>query len=314
MDMFSDDRWTSEDIQKLDGKKIVVTGANSGIGFEATKKFAMNGAEVIMACRDLDKAGEAREEILEEIGDADIKVSKLDLADLSSVKDFADEYRANHEELDVLCNNAGIMGIPREETDNGFEKQMGVNHLGHFALTAHLFDLVEEAEGRIVTQSSGMHKQGDIDFDDFMMEESYDPWKAYSNSKLANLLFAYQLDLKLRHNDMDSKSLAVHPGYANTRLQEKAGESRGSSIMKYAARTANTIFAQSPEKGALPMLYAATEDDVGGGDFIGPGGLMNMRGYPEKQRSSQDSYNMEEAEKLWKISEELTGVNFEIDG
>jgi NAD(P)-dependent dehydrogenase (short-subunit alcohol dehydrogenase family) len=306
--------WTGENIPELDGKNIIVTGANSGIGYEATRRFAERGAHVVMACRSLDRGGDARRGIEEEVEDASLEVRKLDLADLSSVEDFAQEFQANHEELHVLCNNAGIMGVPREETGDGFEKHFGVNHLGHFALTYHLLDKLIETEGdtRIVTQSSSMHKQGSMEFKDLMMEENYDPWKAYARSKLANLLFAYQLDLKFRDRDIEVDSVACHPGYADTRLQTRAGDERGSRIMKYGASIANKIFAQSAGQGSLPMVYAAAHPDVEGGDYIGPGGLFNMRGKPEKQRSSSASYNMETAEELWERSEELAGVEFDI--
>ena len=310
--ILSGEGWTAEDLPSMENETVVVTGANSGIGFEATRAFARKGATVIMACRNMERAGEAREDILEDFGEADLRVRELDLADLSTVRSFAEEIRANHDEIDVLCNNAGIMGIPREETEDGFEKQMGVNHLGHFALTGLLLDLVENAGGRIVTQSSGLHRQADIDFDDLMLEEEYDAWRSYANSKLANLLFAYQLDLELKHNDHDAISVACHPGYSNTRLQERVGEKKDSGLMKYGARVANRLLAQPASKGALPMLYAATSPDAEGGDFIGPDGLFEMRGYPEKQRSSQESYDMTDAEELWELSEELTEVEIEL--
>lgn len=305
--------WTADDIPDLEGKTVIVTGANSGLGFEASKMFTENNAEVVMACRSIERGKNAKDGIEKEVGDADLEVRKLDLADLESVEDFAEEFKANHEELDILCNNAGVMAIPREETEDGFEKQFGVNHLGHFALTAHLLPALKEAEeARVVTQSSGLHKKGEINFDDLMHEKNYSPQQVYSDSKLANLLFAYELDRKTRREGLDIESIGCHPGYAATNLQTRGAEKSGNRIKKFTMKVANKIVAQSAKKGALPMMYAAVSEDAEGGDYIGPGGLGNMRGLPEKQESSEASYSTETAEELWAVSEELTEVSFEI--
>lgn len=312
MSLFSGKNWTADKIHNLKGKNVIITGANSGIGFEVAKKFAENNARVIMACRDLEKGGEAKEKIEENIEESEIEVRKLDLADLSSIKKFTKEYKANNDKLDVLCNNAGVMAIPRQETKDGFEKQFGVNHLGHFALTAHLIPVLKEAEeSRVVTQSSGLHEKGSIDFENLMLEEDYDKWDAYANSKLANVLFANELQRKLEEQDLDMKSIACHPGYASTNLQYRGPEEEGSKLKLFGMKIANTLLAQSAEKGALPMLYSSVSTDVEGGEYIGPDGLGNMRGYPEKQESSEESQDKNIAEALWTRSESLTDVDFQ---
>ena len=312
MNFLSGDNWTAEDMPEIDGKKVIVTGANSGLGFEASKKFAEKDADVIMACRSMDKARGAKEDIEEKVEDASLEVMKIDLASLESIKDFAEAYIANNEELHILCNNAGVMAIPRKDTEDGFEMQLGVNHLGHFALTARLFDLIDETDGetRIINQSSGLHENGEINFDDLMMEEKYDKWEAYAQSKLANVLFTYELDRKLE--ETDTKAVACHPGYAATNLQYRGPEEEGSKIRYFFMKAANTLVAQSAEKGSLPMLYSSTSESIEGGEYIGPGGLANMRGYPEEQESSPESYDKDTGEALWNKSEALMDVEFDI--
>ena len=299
-----------------DEKVTVVTGANTGLGFEATRAFAHKGAHVVMACRDADKAADARHDIEREGPRGSLEVTTLDLADLESVETFAEEFRADHEDLHVLCNNAGVMAIPRSETADGFETQFGVNHLGHFALTGRLLDRLRETPGetRVVTQSSGLHENGDIDFADLQGERSYDPWDAYAQSKLANVLFAYELDRRLRAAGVaDVTSAACHPGYAATDLQRRGPEKSGSTVRLWAMKAANAVLAQSAEKGALPLLYAATADAVDGGDYVGPGGFRNMRGLPEIQQSSDRSYDRDLAARLWDVSENLTGVRYDLE-
>jgi NAD(P)-dependent dehydrogenase (short-subunit alcohol dehydrogenase family) len=205
------------------------------------------------------------------------------------------------------------MAIPRSETADGFETQFGVNHLGHFALTGHLLDRLVETDGesRVVTQSSGLHERGEMDFDDLQGERNYDQWDAYAQSKLANVLFGYELDRRLDAAGVEGvTSVVCHPGYAATNLQYRGPEERGSRVRMAAMKVANGLLAQSAEMGALPMLYAATADDVTGGDYVGPGGFMDMRGYPETQRSSARSYDETTADRLWSVSEELTGVAY----
>jgi NAD(P)-dependent dehydrogenase (short-subunit alcohol dehydrogenase family) len=316
----SRDEPTTSQMPEMDDRIVVVTGANSGLGYEATRAFARKGAHVVMACRSESRGENVKRSIRKETSQSgargSLEVAELDLADLSSVRSFADEFRATHDELHVLCNNAGVMAIPRRETEDGFEMQFGVNHLGHFALTGHLSDRLRETPGetRVVTQSSGIHERGDIDFRDLQSERSYDKWDAYAQSKLANVLFAYELDRRLRDSGAeDVVSVACHPGYAATGLQRRGPEMTGSTVRLWAMKAANALVGQSPKQGALPMLYAATASAIDGGEYVGPGGLLNMRGAPEIQRSSEISYDQSRAERLWEVSADLTGVTDDLE-
>jgi len=297
-------------------RTVLITGANSGLGFEATKAFAGNGATVIMACRSVERGQDAATAIREAVGatGATLNVRECDLASLESVESFANGLKSDHDSIDTLCNNAGVMAIPRQETEDGFEKQLGVNHLGHFALTGHLLEVLLEGDGesRIVTHSSGAHEAGELDFDDLHRERSYGKWEAYGQSKLANLLFAYELQRRLESAGVtDTVSVACHPGYAATNLQYRGPKQEGSTLRMGLMKVANTVFGQSAEKGALPLLYAATAPGVQGGEYYGPGGLLNMRGAPEKQSSNDASHDERDAERLWDVSEKLTGVTYE---
>jgi NAD(P)-dependent dehydrogenase (short-subunit alcohol dehydrogenase family) len=307
--------WTEASIPDLSGRTAIVTGANSGIGFEATRLFAAKGADVVMAVRSPERGEEAAEDLRGGL-DGTLEVRELDLADLDSVEAFANAFRDEYDELQYLCNNAGVMAIPREETVDGFETQFGVNHLGHFAVTGHLLDLLRETpeEGRVITQSSGMHERGEIDFDDLHHEADYDRWEAYAQSKLANVLFAYELQRRLEAVGEDSvTSVAVHPGYADTNLQYRGPEQAGSRLRLWLMKVANTLFAQSPKAGAWPMLYAATVPSIEGGEYVGPKGLFDMRGPPGVQESSDLSYDEALAGELWDVSVELTGVEYDLD-
>ncbi|MFT4946621.1 MAG: NAD(P)-dependent dehydrogenase (short-subunit alcohol dehydrogenase family) [Natronomonas sp.] len=310
--IFRSDSWTTSAIPDQSGKVVVITGANSGLGYEATKALAEKGAHVVMACRSIDRGESARDSIREQFPAASLSVRGLDLASLDSIHSFAEEFTSEHDSLDVLCNNAGVMALPREETEDGFEMQFGVNHLGHFALTGQLLDVLETTSGRsrVVTHSSGVHERGQVDFGDLQSEDSYNKWDAYAQSKLANLLFAYELDRRLDSAGANVLSTACHPGYAATNLQRSGPEQSGSRLRLAMMRVANAVLAQSAEAGALPMLYAATHGGVTGREYVGPGGLANMRGAPEVQESSERSYDEETAERLWEVSEELTGVEF----
>jgi len=308
------DEWTPDEMASQAGRTVVVTGANSGIGFEATKAFADAGAHVVMACRSTDRAADARASIEDAVAGASLTVRELDLADLDSVRAFADWYRSSFDALHVLCNNAGVMAIPRSETAQGFETQFGVNHLGHFALTARLLPVLRRTTGesRVVTQSSGVHERGRIDFDDLQSEADYDPWDAYGQSKLANVLFGYELDRRLRAASASVRSVVTHPGYAATNLQYRGPEQSGSRLRLLAMKAANVLVAQSAERGAWPLLYAATAPDIDGGEYVGPGGLANMRGYPTVQSSSERSRDRDVARRLWSVSEDLTGASFDL--
>ncbi|MFB6185015.1 MAG: oxidoreductase [Haloarculaceae archaeon] len=308
--------WTAADVPSMDGRIVIVTGANSGLGFEVTKVLAGAGATVVMACRSVQRGESAATDVQESIPDPDLDVRRCDLADLSSVASFAEAFRGDYDDLHVLCNNAGVMAIPRQETEDGFEMQLGVNHLGHFALTGRLLDRLVATDGgtRVVTQSSGAHERGDVDFDDLHRERSYDAWEAYGQSKLANLLFAYELQRRLDAAGIDDTiSVACHPGYAATNLQYRGPRQRESRLRYWGMKAANTLFAQSAERGALPMLYAATADGVGGGEYYGPDGFMHARGYPERQQSNDESYDETRARRLWDVSEDLTGVEYDFE-
>ncbi|WP_313696169.1 oxidoreductase [Halorarum halobium] len=310
--------WTAADVPDQSDRRAVVTGANSGIGLEATRELARAGATVVMACRGVERGESAARDVRGDVPDADLTVAELDLADLDSVRSFAADEREKPD-IDVLLNNAGVMAIPRRETADGFETQFGVNHLGHFALTGLLFeDLADDA--RVVTVSSGLHENGRIDFEDLHGEREYDRWDAYGQSKLANLLFAYELDRRADDAESaetaadsvpaDVTSVGVHPGYAATNLQSRGAEMDGSRLKALVMRAANAVLGQSAAAGALPSLYAATAPDVEGGAYYGPGGLMNMRGAPERQESSDRSHDRAAARRLWAVSREQTGVSF----
>lgn len=306
--------WNEDDIPDQSDRNIIITGANSGIGFEATKSFVAKGATVIMACRDHDRAKSAKDNILASNPDASLYIHELDLADISSIQSFADTIRNSYDELHGLCNNAGVMAIPRQETTDGFEKQFGVNHLGHFALTALLFERLADTPGesRVVTHSSQVHERGKIDFADLNSEHSYDKWDAYAQSKLANILFAYELHRRLSKESTNVTSVACHPGYAATNLQERGPRMRDQTGRLLLMRLANFVFAQSAARGALPLLYAATHPEITGGEYIGPSGLLNFRGSPAPQSSSDRSYDIDTARELWSVSEELTDVSFDL--
>jgi NAD(P)-dependent dehydrogenase (short-subunit alcohol dehydrogenase family) len=306
--------WTPDEMPSLAGQTVVVTGANSGIGLEASKAFADAGAHVVMACRSVERGRTAKRDVEAAARDAEVTVRELDLADLDSVAAFADWYDRECDALDVLCNNAGVMAIPRSETSDGFETQFGGNHLGHFALTGRLLDALRAAEGeaRVVTQSSGVHERGDIDFEDLHGEDNYDKWDAYAQSKLANVLFAYELDRRLHADGAAVTSVACHPGYADTKLQSRGPELSGSRVRLLAMKAANAVFAQSAKRGAWPLVYASTHPSIDGGEYVGPGGLLNMRGHPEPQSSSDRSNDEALARRLWTVSEDLTGVVYDL--
>ncbi len=312
--MFNDSGWTADDLPDESGRTVVVTGANSGIGYEATKAFAARGAHVVMACRSVERGEDAKREIEAEYPGASLTVRELDLADLDSVAAFADWYETEYDSLNVLANNAGVMAIPRSETADGFETQFGVNHLGHFALTGRLLDVLRRTSGetRVVTQSSMAHENGEIDFEDLQHEQAYDKWEAYGQSKLANLLFAYELDRRLRAANASVTSVACHPGFAATNLQLRGPEAEGSRLRLLAMKAANAVLAQSAEAGAWPLLYAAAHSSIDGGEYVGPGGLLNARGHPEEQESNERSRDEGTARRLWSVSEDLTSVSFDL--
>jgi len=306
-------KWSTHDIPHLSGKIAVVTGANSGTGYEVSKALASKRSQVIMACRNVEKGELAAAKIREEFPDSSLKVMDLDLADLSSINSFSKEILANYKELHILCNNAGVMQTPKLKTADGFELQLGTNHLGHFALTGLLIDLlIKTSDSRIVTVSSGAHRFGNIHFDDLMLEKSYGSAKAYGQSKLANLLFAYELQRRLEKHGSSTISVAAHPGFSSTNLQLTGPGMGGRKLWVWLYRLIRPLLAQSAEMGALPILYAAIAEQVRGGDYFGPRGLAGMRGHPKKVESNEASHDEETAKKLWDISTELTKVNYHL--
>ncbi|NNK07691.1 MAG: SDR family NAD(P)-dependent oxidoreductase, partial [Myxococcales bacterium] len=274
--------WTAEQLGDQSGRIAIVTGANSGIGFETARVLAEKGATVVMACRNLDKANPKAEEIRTANPGAMVEVMQLDLSDLESVKRFAQEFRGKYQRLDLLINNAGIMVPPYGQTAQGFETQFGVNHLGHFALTGALLGLITNTPGsRIVTVSSVAHLFGKIDFSDLNWENGYKAQAAYGQSKLANLLFTYELQRRLAAAGKDTLAVAAHPGWTETNLQVHA---KGVKFL-------NRFLAQAPPMGALPTLYAATAPDVNGAEYFGPSGFLEMNGPPKKVKSNRRSHD-----------------------
>ena len=293
-------KWTAQHMPEQSGKTFIVTGANSGIGYETTKELVAKGATVIMACRNLDKANKAANMIRADYPQAILDIIQLDLANLASIHDFATNFKAKYQTLDGLINNAGIMIPPFTKTQDGFEVQFGANHLGHFALTGLLMDrIVATPKARIVNVSSTAHRRGKIDFNNLNAEQGYQGIQAYAQSKLANLLFTYELQKRLDKAGIDTLAVAAHPGWSLTNLQ------RG--VVLFLSR----IFGQSQALGALPTLYAATMLDVKGDDYYGPNGFAEMRGYPKKVGTIPEAKDDAVAQQLWNVSEEMTGVSFQ---
>jgi len=303
--------WTHADLPDLAGRTVLVTGANSGIGFETARAVAARGAVTLLGCRNRDKAAAARQRILADSPDASVEVLWVDLADLSSVRRAAATFGSRHDRLDVLINNAGVMMLPRCVTADGFEMLLGTNHLGHFALTGLLLDaLAKSPAARVVTVSSAGHQFGRIDFEDLQLEKRYTRWRAYGQSKLANLLFSYELQRRIDRFGLQLSSIACHPGGAATNLVF-AQETDGPLSWRDRAAHRMSFVAQTAEMGALPSLYAGFSPDAVGGAYYGPRGIFGWRGYPKRVESSRDSHDEGVASKLWDVSEELTGVVYE---
>ena len=304
-------KWTADDVPDQSGRLAVVTGANSGLGRIVARELARAGARVVIASRDTAKGEAAAAEIRAGVPEPQLEVEALDLASLDSVRDFARRFVARRDGLDLLVNNAGVMAAPRRRTADGFELQLGTNHLGHFALTGLLLGALRARPGaRVVTVSSNAHKAGRIDFDDLQGERRYRRWRAYGQSKLANLLFMFELDRRARDAGLDLVSVAAHPGYAATNLQFNAPPLHERLVM----RVSNALVAQSAEMGALPLLYAATAPDLTGGLYIGPDGRGEARGHPVVVVPSRRALDPEAAARLWQVSEELTGVRYDFGG
>ncbi|HWM09809.1 MAG TPA: oxidoreductase [Solirubrobacteraceae bacterium] len=299
--------WTAADIPSQAGRTIVVTGATSGLGCHTARELARAGAEVVLAVRD----AALGEEVREQMGAA--AVVRLDLADLSSVRTAAHELRERWPRLDVLVNNAGVMGPPRRETPDQFELQMATNHFGPFALTGLLLDTLRD--GIVVTVASSAHRRGRIDLDDLQSERSYDRWRVYSQTKLANLLFAFELGRRAAAAGMRLRSVAAHPGLARTNLgrhyfQPAGPRIAGNRLKELAMGWGMRILAQSDARGALPSLYAVTVPDLPSGSYVGPSGPLEWRGHPKVVSASNAAHDEAVARRLWAASEELTGVRY----
>jgi len=293
-------KWNLNQMPDQTGRVAVVTGANTGIGFETAAALAAQNAQVVLACRNQQKAEDAIERIRARTPDAELRFIPFDLASLASVKDFAETFRSDSDRLDLLINNAGLMVPPLGHTEDGFELQFGCNHLGHFALTGRLVDLLQATpHARVVTVSSLTHRMGAMDFDNLNAEKGYKKMSAYGQSKLANLLFTFELQRRLADTGSDVIATAAHPGWTGTDLQ------RHTSLIELFGS-----LAQGPARGALPTLRAAVDPQARGGDYFGPRGLFELRGLPKKVESTQAAKNELDARRLWHLSEELTGVSF----
>lgn len=293
--------WTPEAVPELSGKTVLITGANSGLGLESARMLAGRGAHVVMACRNTEKGDAARRAINKEHPQASLEVMTLDLSDLESVRQFSNAFQQCHKVLDVLLNNAGVMAPPLQHTRDGFEMQFGTNHLGHFALTGLLYPELEAArEARIVVVSSLAHRIGNIYFDNLDGARSYARWKFYGQSKLANLMFALELNRRLRQQNASMAAIAVHPGYSATNLQRGIP---GHTLF-------NALTAQSQEKGAYPSVFAATSELAESGSYYGPHGFQEFWGMPAKANIRRLARNPDVAAGLWRVSEELTQVAY----
>ncbi len=300
--------WTAEDIPDLTGKVAVVTGANRGIGLETARELARKGADTILACRSVERGQRAIDEVRAEMPRSMVALMMLDLGSLASIERFARALTRTRSRLDVLINNAGIMAVPYSQTEHGFESQMGTNHLGHFALTGRLLELLLATAGaRVVTVSSVAHRAGKMDFGNLLYENrGYSPFRAYWRSKLANLLFTYELQRRFESADVEALSLAAHPGFSSTNISRHLGRHWYSRLEGPLIHS----FSQSPAMGALPALRAAVDSKAKGGQFYGPGGFLGLRGSPVPVSSNAASRNRQRARRLWRLSEKLTGVHY----
>ena len=302
--------WTEADVPDLTGRTAMVTGGNSGIGFEIARVLARHGARVVLACRSAEKARQASDRIVVAQSAADVTTVRLDLSSLSSIRAAADQIRSSYPRLDLLINNAGVMEVPYERTEDGFELTFGTNHLGHFALTGLVLDSLLQTPGsRVVTMSSQGHASGVMNFDDLQSEQGYRPDTAYFQSKLANLLFTYELDRRLRASGAHTSALGAHPGVVYTDLFRTRSQFE-QLIISPRMRLLNFWFAQSVHMGALPALRAAVDPSARGGEFYGPRRKFDT-GYPARVQSSTRSLDVADQARLWEVSEQLTGVSYD---
>ena len=295
-------RWTIGDIPDQSGRTAVITGANTGLGYETAAALAAKGAHVVLAVRNLDKGKAAADLIVRRTPGADVTLQQLDLSSLDSIHAASDQLHAGFDRLDLLVNNAGVMFTPKATTKDGFELQFGTNHLGHFALTGRLLDLLLDTPGsRVVTVSSIGHRFGRIRFDDLQSERRYNRVGAYGQAKLANLLFTYELQRRL--TGTSTVAVAAHPGGSSSELDR---------YLPAPVKVAFAAMSQDTESGALPTLRAATDPTVRGGQYLGPGGFMEMRGNPKVVSSNRRSHDAATQHRLWTVSEELTGVTYDL--
>lgn len=302
-------KWSEVDVPDQSGRVAIVTGSNTGLGFDTARVLAEHGATVVMAVRDTEKGRAAADRILSVTPDANVVVQRLDLGSLRSVREAADELRDVYPRIDLLINNAGVMIPPKQVTEDGFELQFGTNSLGHFALTGLLLENMLDVESsRVVIVSSNYHKMGGaIHFDDLNWERSYNRSAAYAQSKLANLMFCYELQRRLAAAVKPTIAVAAHPGVTDSELFRHVWVP-----IRPLLNAINPLFAQSADKGALPQLLAATEAEVKGGQYWGPRGLWELKGYPTQVKSSAKSHDRDAQRRLWEVCEKLTGVSFPV--
>jgi NAD(P)-dependent dehydrogenase (short-subunit alcohol dehydrogenase family) len=303
------DTWGAADVGDLTGRVALVTGANSGIGYETAKVLADHGAHVVLACRNEEKGRRARDKLESELDRSSLELLPLDLADLVSVRRAAEVVLGTHARLDLLVNNAGVMGTPYRQTADGLERQMATNHFGHFALTGLLLERIVTTErARVVTVSSLMHRVGRLHLDDLAGTTPRNTWVTYGTSKLANLLFTLELSRRLAAADLATRAVAAHPGWTRSELAGNGAALGSSRVRRRAARTAGHTLGQSAASGALPVLCAATSPAVHNGDFVGPARALGLAGPPRIARPSRRARDERAAAALWAASEELTGV------
>jgi NAD(P)-dependent dehydrogenase (short-subunit alcohol dehydrogenase family) len=303
--------WTENDVPDQSGRIALITGANSGIGWDAARVLAARGAVVLLGARSRERGGEAMARIRAIHPAAAVRLLEVDLSDLESVARAAEQVRSEHTRLDLLINNAGLMMIPARKTAQGFEMQLGVNHLGHFALTGQLLPQLQATPGsRVVSVSSNGHKFGRIRFEDLHWESGYSPAGAYAQSKLANLLFTFELQRRLEAAGCDTTALAAHPGGSNTNLGRENPGGLGYTLLGVLRPLFERFVAQSSAMGALTTLRAAVDPGARGGEYYGPGGRMEQTGYPVRVDSNERSKNAEDARRLWELSEQATGGKY----
>ncbi|MFJ7847939.1 oxidoreductase [Peribacillus sp. NPDC097224] len=301
------EKWNGDQMADVKGKTVVITGANSGLGFETAFVLAGKGAEVILAVRNASKGEKAVDRITSAHPKANVSVMPLDLSDLRSIHQFSDSFLENYDSLSILINNAGVMIPPYSQTKDGFELQFGSNHLGHFALTGLLLPkILSTPKSRVVTLSSLAANNGNIDFDHLDGKDQYKPMRYYAQSKLANLLFSRELQNKFEQHQANSISVACHPGLSHTNLMSRGSGKPLNKFVHYLSKT----FTQPANMGALPTLYAATEPTLRGGEYIGPDGKKGRKGFPKKDPIIDSLYDKDTSEKLWEISASMTGVQY----